>query len=874
MATGLSGISKQLRTIRQNALVWCVLFLAGLGVLLARFFQLQVLQHRQLLATAREYHERVVVLPAVRGRLLDRNLNVLALDDRRLSLYADPTLVQNPAFIAKQLAPVIDVPEATLLDTFLHPCKFLWLKRDVSAEIANVVKSAAYPGVFIKQDGWCYTVTVTPEKLPHSSGVTEQLAAALNLDPKTLTAQIGEIDADNPETPPGTPPAPAATTPPSPAPTAGHHRARHHAAQPATPPKPVTHQLTGLFPEGCKRAVEELHFHGVAFAKQRENYSVWANPCVYLDAAQPVAARPVAKQLGPLLGMTPQEVVARLRQRTRFVWLKRGMSEEMLNNVERLQGSMFVVDPGRVLADLPARMTEEKAMDKAVDQLDYVLNRLLPGRKGARVISRDALRAGLQPGAPSGALYQGKPSLKVTRYMYYKPIAGVMYGLPGVSVQQERRRYYPYNTLASATLGLVKYAPDGAHGVFGLEATQNTHLRGVDGSEAKEIDGRQMTIPERSKRTEPTNGHDVVLTLDLYIQQTAERELTAAVQAHHAKAGVCIVTDIATGEVLALANSPTWDANVPKASKVELINNAISNVYEPGSTFKLVAATGSLEEGLIHDGQIITTCRGSLQVGSSKPIKDVHGAHGPTDPGRMLEVSCNIAAATLAMRMGPERFKKWCKRLNFSTLTGIELAGEARGRLNAEELHKNATLARMGFGQSLNVTPLQMVSAYAAIANGGEWHQPHLIKGYVDDKGNVQEVPVEHHTVCTQKTATLLRGYLERVVASPHGTGGKAAIPGYRVAGKTGTAQKALGGGKRGYSGYVGSFVGFLPVEKPRLAIVVVIYEPTDVHYGGTIAAPVFSAVGRQAMEYLNISPSMPVKPTATPAAAPTPAHH
>ncbi len=840
MASGLSGISKHLRTIRQNAARWCVLLLGIFGALLVYFFHLQVLQHRAMLERAKKYHARTVPLPAARGRLLDRNLTVLALDDRRLSLYADPTLIQNPAFIAKQLAPAINVPEQELYDLFTQPCARIWLKRDITRSVAEQVKAAALPGVTVKVDGWCYAVTITPERLPHSSGVAAQLAKALRLSRETLVTQIGD-----PEIEPEDAVEPAAPPPPG-----------------APKPKPEMKKLKGLFPEGCRRAVEELHFSGVAFKKVMENYSVEVSPRVFLAKEQPRDAEPVARALAPLLRMTPDAVMDYLQFRQRFVWVKRGMSEAMLQRVQRLQGAMFVVEPGKVMTELPEDTTAEAAMDSAVKELDHVLNRLTRPRNSPPVITPRAIRDALQPGTQPGVLYQGESSLKIVRYMYYKPIPGVMYGLPGVSVQQERRRYYPYNTMASATLGLVKYGTNGAYGVFGLEASQNETLHGTDGSEEKEIDGRQLTIPERSRRTEPVNGRDVVLTLDLHIQQVAERAVMAAVEKYGAKHGTCIVVDTSNGEVLALATWPAWDANAPSKSKMGLINNAISNVYEPGSTFKLVAATAALEEGIGHDHVPVTNCRGSLVVGGSRPISDAHGAHGPTDPGRMLEVSCNITAATLAMKLGPERFRDWCKKLNFSTRTGIELSGEARGRLNAEELHKNATLARMGFGQSLNVTPLQMVSAYAAIANGGVWHQPHLVKGYVDQQGNVQDVTTPNHQVCSEANAKLLRGYLERVVSAPHGTGGNAKIPGYLVAGKTGTAQKALGGGRRGYSGYIGSFVGFLPADKPRLAIVAVIDEPSKAgYYGGTVAAPVFQEVARNCLEYLNISPSRPVHP-------------
>jgi len=890
MATWLSGFSQQHRTIRKNAVIWCILLGGILLLIIGRLFWLQVIKHAYYQRQADMYHKRQDVLPATRGRLLDCNGVVLALDDTRDSLYVDPELISNPALLAQQLAPVVQVPPDQLLATITQPVDFVWVKRDLSPTEVTALRACTLPGLTVREDGWRYRIGADPRLLPESDALVPELAQALGVTPQTVTTQLGIDVTPQQEHASSKEPvhqaAPVATSPVAPAQTTGTPPPHHTAATPATPPAtPLRLRwLTAHFSPPHMLAVRALHFPGVAIVKAEKNYSLGVDPRGYLDGTSTLPADTAAAQLSLLIGMTPEAIERRLLYRTRFAWLRRGLSEEMSAAVRRLQGTFFVVEPGKVLSTPdPSEKhdTPGTRLDNAVDRLYAMSNpEPKPHKQGEplepvkELISKEEIRNRLQAGAAPGPLgpppAAGKPSLRITRKMIAKPIPGVVYGLPGVGMQQERRRRYPYNTLASASLGFVAYFNGGFHGAFGLEQVEDNILQGKDGKEMREIDTRRMTIPERSERIEPVDGRDVVTTLDVNIQQTAEDELAKAVDSAHALRGACVVMNPENGEILAMATYPSWDANDPAAKKIPLVHTAVSNYYEPGSTYKTATVIAALEEGVTHDGQIITNCTGALPVGNHI-IHDVHGAHGQVDAGALLEESCNIGAATLAMRLGPARFLKWCDNLGFGKRTGIELANESHGSLNRKNCERaKVTLANEGFGQSMAVTPLQMVALYSVAANGGYLVKPHLVKSWVRPDGTIEHVMPERKRVCKAETAVLLRRYLERVVSGKKGTGKAAAIPGYRIAGKTGTAQKAGPGGFRAGK-YIGSFIGFMPVEKPRLTMVAIIDEPQGSHYGGVIAAPVVREVGKRTMELiLRIPPSQPVKKPTTPAA---PAH-
>jgi len=835
VATWFSGISRYHRTVRKNVFLWCLLFLAVFGLLVLRLFWLQVVRHSHYVELGERYRFREAVLPAMRGRIRDCNFAVLAQDDERLSLYADPTLCTFPwehentsgacaKFVAERLAPVIERPEAEVLTDLQRQESYKWVKTNLSPDVANTLRNMALPGMTVKEDGHCYRVGVDLAQVDDGDDLVTALSEVLELPRDEVRNQLGL----------------------TPLPDDENGKAAHPTGK---------RWVRGVYHKAEKDALEELHLPGLIFTQDRVNESLGVDPRPYLNNTPGYNADAMAKMLEPILDMKAKAIKRRLEFRRRFTWLKRPLTQDMLEKVQRLQGTLYVVQPGIILTTPEAEENPAKTMDEAVDRLYGMIN----AKKGPEVISRDEIRRRLQPGAPPGPLaeklYKGGPSLEVSRRLSAIPIPGVVYGLPGIATQHERRREYPYGTLAAPTLGYVLI--DGLHmkGVFGIEGTANATLTGKDGFESKEIDARRNAIPEHSERTDPVDGKDVFLTLDRSIQMAADEALTKAVTESHAAGGLCVVMDSNTGEILALSSAPSWDANNPGKSKVPLVNPVISHFYEPGSTFKLVAVMAALEEGIAHDGQTITNCSGPLRVGKW-PIKESHSYHGQVDPGRLLEQSCNVGAATLAMKLGADKFLYWCDRLGFGKPTGIELRNESPGTLNrANAKRARVTLACMGFGQSMAVTPLQMAAAYSVVANGGNYVQPHLIKYHLRPDGTREPVKITSRRVCSEETARLMRGYFERVVTK--GTGNFAKIPGYRTAGKTGTAQKA---GPGGYGGgkAIGSFIGFLPADKPRLTIIALIDEPQGSHYGGVIAAPVFAEVGRKAMHYLNVPPSEP----------------
>ncbi len=858
MATRFSGISKQHRVIRHNVVIWCAIYLLLFLLLIGRLAFLQLVKGGYYRQMADRYHARSSVLPAIRGSIRDRNGKVLALDDDRESLFVDPVLVKFPlngdeaervdstisfseqnnasAFVARQLAPVILRPEQDIFADITHEPAFVWLQRDVAPEVTHAIPGLALPGIQVKQDGVRSRVGLDLAAIPHSDGFAGELADALDRDEDEITRLIA-------------PPPPKKGEP----------------AVDETAPQTGVRWLDGTVNDDERVAAKHLLFPGVLFDKAGPNYSIGADPRLYQCRNPKVTAETAAALLASKLGLPPDTIAKRLLVRPRFVWLKRGLSISTTKAVQRLESTIYVVQPGKVLESRQPgdEYKAEERLTAAVNTLYDIINERKGGKHAVaapEILSREAIRQHLLPNAQPGPLAikmdHERPSLLIARQLFAKPIPGIIYGLPGIGMQQERRREYPYGKLAAQTLGFVGDVNERLRGVFGVELTQDKTLHGTDGLEEKEIDGRRMTIPERSQRTEPIDGKDVTLTLNLDIQQAAETELAKTVESSKALSGTCVVLDPKSGEILALATSPGWDANFPGKSTIPLLNPVVSNYYEPGSTFKLVAVMGALEEGKIHPGEIVTNCNGAKQIGNHV-IHEAHHAHGQVDCKRLLEQSCNLGAATLALKLGPDLFLKWCDRMGFGKRTGVELKNESSGSLNRRNAHEaQITLANMGFGQSMTITPIQLAAGYSVVANGGVWVQPHLVRRQrARPDGQLEDIAAPRRQVCSKKTAQLLLDYLENVVVN--GTGKASAIDGYRVAGKTGTAQKPVPG--RGYHGgkYIASFVGLMPVEDPRLAIVAIIDEPKGSIYGGAVAAPIVKEVGRQALQFLNI-PSDP----------------
>ena len=430
--------------------------------------------------------------------------------------------------------------------------------------------------------------------------------------------------------------------------------------------------------------------------------------------------------------------------------------------------------------------------------------------------------------------------------------------LEGVGADRVFLRSYPKAFLASHVLGRVN--TDGS-GTAGLELGYNSELQGKDGWIQYRVDGKNQHIPGTEIVQHPVqNGQDLRLTLDARIQQVAEEQLEKALEAHHAAAGCTVVLDVKTGQILAIANRPTFNPNLPVTNMGALLDRAISYAYEPGSTMKMVTASGALTEGAWTLKQTVT-CSGTMAIGNRRIHCVVeppyHGGHGTETIRDVIRNSCNIGAATIGMKLGAAKLSDYIRRFGLLDRPHIGLPGAVSYRLAPPETWARIRLANIAFGQGIMITPLQLVEAYAAIANGGVLMKPELVSATVNpDTGDIsQSEPKIAGEVVPLKTAIQVADLLKAVVYD--GTGKTAEIPGYEVAGKTGSAQKA---GAHGYlSGeFIASFVGFAPASDPRVACITMVDEPQGIHWGAVVSAPVVREVLRWSLHYLQVPPDAP----------------
>ncbi len=424
--------------------------------------------------------------------------------------------------------------------------------------------------------------------------------------------------------------------------------------------------------------------------------------------------------------------------------------------------------------------------------------------------------------------------------------------LHGIGFTQESMRVWPKGSLMSHVLGIVGIDNDGLEG---LEYEYDKVLRGVPGKFTVEVDAIGEALPQSQKGyTPPVQGKNLVLSIDEVIQFIAERELDAKVKECNAEGGVVIAMNPSNGEILALAIRPEYDPNqydnYPTANRRI---RAITDSFPPGSTFKPITAAAALECGAVSANDTFY-CGGSMKVGPDTLHCHRDDGHGSQTFSEVIQNSCNIGFIQIAQRMGIESFYKYIDLFGITSATGIDLPGETAGIIVPEEYAKPIDLAVMSYGQTLQTTPMQIAASMAAIANGGHLVVPHLVKEVTDIYGNVLEFksfePVRQ--VISAKTAGELRAALEKVISD--GTGRAAYVPGYRLAGKTGTSNKVVDG-RIAQGKYIASFAGFAPANDPKLVLLVMIDEPKGDYYGGVVAAPVFSAVMRDVLRYLEIPP-------------------
>jgi cell division protein FtsI (penicillin-binding protein 3) len=428
--------------------------------------------------------------------------------------------------------------------------------------------------------------------------------------------------------------------------------------------------------------------------------------------------------------------------------------------------------------------------------------------------------------------------------------------LDGVHAQKEAKRFYPNGSLAAHVLGFVGLDNTG---LAGIEQFYNQKISGEPGKLFLERDSRGRAYQSYEIPSRP--GQSVVLTIDRMIQYRAEQALEAAVTRSRAKSGTAIVLNPRTGEILALANAPTFDPNQPGAAKAETrINQALEYVYEPGSTFKIVAYSAAIEKGLVKPDDKIDCQMGSITV--AKRVIHDHKPFGLLTVAEALAKSSNVGAIKLGLKVGDSSMFDFIKLYGFGSRTGVELPNESVGILRSLKRWQPSSIGSIAMGQEISVTPLQVAAAFATVANGGIRIAPHLVREIRSANGaTVYRPNPEQHRVISTDTANALKGMLEGVTLN--GTAKKAQLDGYTAAGKTGTAQK-IDPRTKHYSPtkYVASFVGFAPVEDPAVVIIVVIDEPTGSHHGGDVAAPVFREIAEQILPEMNVAPDTEVKPT------------
>ena len=420
--------------------------------------------------------------------------------------------------------------------------------------------------------------------------------------------------------------------------------------------------------------------------------------------------------------------------------------------------------------------------------------------------------------------------------------------IPGVFLQREYRRYYPYGEETAQVLGITNLDDKGQEGI---ELAYNNQLAGVDGSRRVLKDRRGNIIEGVESIRTPQEGQDVTLAIDRNIQYLAYRELSEAMLTNRAKAGAVVVLDAKTGEILALVNQPSYNPNQrTKNMQFGLTRNRVlTDIFEPGSTMKPFTVAFALESGNYKPDTLINTEGGKMSIGAAT-IHDAH-AEGTLSVSQVIQKSSNVGAAKMALSLSPEYMYNGFAKLGFGKLPQSGFPGEVSGRLRPYQTWRPIEQATMAYGHGISVSLLQLARAYTVFTSDGELKNISLLK--------LEQPPISHR-VMSVNTAKALRAMLETVVL-PGGTAPRAQVLGYRVAGKTGTAHKLDAHGAYAPDRYVASFVGFAPASDPRLIIAVMVDEPSaGQYYGGTVAAPVFARIMTGALRMLAVAPDIPTQ--------------
>lgn len=421
--------------------------------------------------------------------------------------------------------------------------------------------------------------------------------------------------------------------------------------------------------------------------------------------------------------------------------------------------------------------------------------------------------------------------------------------IEGIGSVAEGARFYPNGFLASHVIGFVDIDEQGMEG---LERQYDKYLKAEKSSKVVSVDARGRKLSDGSLID--IKGNDIFVTIDEGLQYIVEKYLEEAVKKWQASSGIAIMMDPFTGEILALANRPTYDPNNLKFIKnIDIIRNrALTDLYEPGSTFKIVTVTAALEEGIVKPYTKFDCSHGYIEVWGKK-IKDAH-KHGVLTFEEVIQKSSNVGTIKIAMMLGKEKLYQYIKKFGFGEKTGIDLPGEMAGYIRPTQKWSGTSIGAIPIGQEVAVTAIQVLRAYSAIANGGYLVKPFAVSEIRSPDGNIlYKAVIQREKIVSDKTAKIMRDILKKVTQEG-GTATQAKLDGNNVAGKTGTAQKYdPKTGKYSKERFVSSFVGFIPADNPRIAMIVVIHDPKGAHYGGVVAAPVFKAISDEAMAYLNV---------------------
>lgn len=505
------------------------------------------------------------------------------------------------------------------------------------------------------------------------------------------------------------------------------------------------------------------------------------------------------------------------------------------------------VDPGELTVDGRVRMAQIMAGPTGADPAELEARLLVPGKRDVR------LARGLTPDEVAALRARVHEDPELERSLF---------------VRRDRRRFYPGRADAASLLGVVG---NNGIGMAGLERALDAHLQGevIKYVQWQDRKGRSVTMAER----EAQPGADVILTIDRRIQRVTEQALTDALISTGATSAYAVVTDVQTGEILAMVTVPGLNPNDQVDLDINLLKNrAAMDAIEPGSVFKPFVAAAALDTGMITPETVLDCEGGAWKVGT-KIIKDEHGFHEGTLRD-VIKFSSNVCAAKLALELGPEKALGYLSAFGFGRVTGLDLPGETRGLLRRPEGIRRIELATTAYGYGASANAVQLASAMATLGNGGVRMEPRLVKEIRDPHGDLVarfEPEVERRVVAEEHARTIVDMMV--AVTQKGGTGTKAAVPGYLVAGKTGTAKKLEGGSYSG-TARMGSFVGLIPADAPRLAIAVVVDSPTiGPRFGGWTAGPAFKVIAQASMRILGVRPDPVLLAEATPQkATPTPA--